>query len=180
MAYITPNNRILLLHNIPMDMEYENTMWWIDQATQTSTMQSFTKYTCAPTTYQRVNRNAVRVEHNADTLYDVNYMMFQNTNFGNKWFYAFVEKIDYINDAVSEITYRIDEIQTWYFDFTPMYSYVERCHSATDSIGDNIVAETITFLAGITDGISLQPLNTLSSSHIGSSISGTFSLNKTF
>ena len=143
MAYITPNNRILLLHNVPMDMEYENTMWWIDQATQTSTMQSFTKYTCAPTTYQRVNRNAVRVEHNADTLYDVNYMMFQNTNFGNKWFYAFVEKVDYINDAVSEITYRIDEIQTWYFDFTPMYSYVERCHSATDSIGDNIVAEPI-------------------------------------
>lgn len=141
MAYVTPNNRILLLHNVPLDMEYENTMWWIDQATQTSTMQSFTKYTCAPTTYQRVNKNTCRVEHNADALYDVNYMMFQNTNFGNKWFYAFVEKIDYINDAVSEITYRIDEIQTWYFDFTPMYSFVERCHSATDSIGDNIVDE---------------------------------------
>ena len=143
MAYVTPNNRILLLHNVPLDMEYENTMWWIDQATQTSTMQSFTKYTCAPTTYQRVNKNTVRVEHNADTLYDVNYMMFQNTNFGNKWFYAFVEKIDYINDAVSEITYRIDEIQTWYFDFTPMYSFVERCHSATDTIGDNIVDEPL-------------------------------------
>lgn len=143
MAYITPNNRILLLHNVPIDKEYENTMWWISQDSQTNTMRSFTKYTCAPTTYQRVNRNTCRVEHNAETLYDVNYMMFQNTNFGNKWFYAFVEKIDYINDAVSEITYRLDEIQTWYFDYTPMYSFVERCHSATDDIGDNIVDEPL-------------------------------------
>ena len=143
MAYIQPNNKILLLHNVPIDKEYVNTMWWIDQATQYNTMSGFVKYTCAPTTYQRVNRNTCRVEHNADTLFDVNYMMFQNTNFGNKWFYAFVEKIDYINDAVSEITYRIDEIQSWYFDFTPLYSYVERCHSATDTIGDNLVEENL-------------------------------------
>lgn len=141
--YVQPNNRLVLLRNVPMDKEYENTMWWIDVATQTNTMLSFAKYTYTPTTYQRVNKNTCRVNHVADELYDVNYMMFQNTNFGNKWFYAFVDKVDYINDAVAEITYTIDEIQTWYFDFTPLYSFVERCHSATDDIGDNIVDEPL-------------------------------------
>lgn len=141
--YVQPNNRLVLLRNVPMDKEYENTMWWIDVATQTNTMLSFAKYTYTPTTYQRVNKNTCRVNHVADELYDVNYMMFQNTNFGNKWFYAFVDKVDYINDAVAEITYTIDEIQSWYFDFTPLYSFVERCHSATDDIGDNIVDEPL-------------------------------------
>lgn len=141
--YVQPNNRLVLLRNVPMDKEYENTMWWIDVATQTNTMLSFAKYTYTPTTYQRVNKNTCRVNHVADELYDVNYMMFQNTNFGNKWFYAFVDKVDYINDAVAEITYTLDEIQTWYFDFTPLYSFVERCHSATDDIGDNIVDEPV-------------------------------------
>lgn len=141
--YVQPNNRLVLLRNVPMDKEYENTMWWIDVATQTNTMLSFAKYTYTPTTYQRVNKNTCRVNHVADELYDVNYMMFQNTNFGNKWFYAFVDKVDYINDAVAEITYTIDEIQTWYFDFTPLYSFVERCHSATDDIGENLVPEPL-------------------------------------
>lgn len=48
--YVQPNNRLVLLRNVPMDKEYENTMWWIDVATQTNTMLSFAKYTYTPTT----------------------------------------------------------------------------------------------------------------------------------
>lgn len=143
--YIQPDAKVYLLTGVPLDLDCQNTMWWIDQATQLSTMQSYAKYTYTPVTYQRANKDSIRVQHTADELYDVNYMMFQNTHFGNKWFYAFVTSVDYINHSVTEIHYKIDVIQTWYFDFTPMYSFVERCHSATDTIGDNIVAEPVSF-----------------------------------
>lgn len=67
--------------------------------------------------------------------------MFQNTSFGNKWFYAFIKSVEYINNEVSEIEFQMDVMQTWYFDYELEMCFVEREHSATDVIGGNIVAE---------------------------------------
>lgn len=141
--WIEPRNNIRLLHNVPLDANYEHTIYWTDKSAQMNYFLSKVKKSIADATYQRVNKGTCRVGANAESLYDVNYMMFQNWNFGNKWFYAFVDKVDYINDNVSEISYTLDEMQTWATDYVPNQCFVVREHPDTDNVGDNITPESI-------------------------------------
>lgn len=85
----------------------------------------------------------MRVELLSDNLYDCNYLMFQNTAYGNKWFYAFINEVNYINDVTCEIVYQLDVMQTWYFQYRPQACFVEREHTETDEPGNNIVTENL-------------------------------------
>lgn len=141
--YINPNTDIRLLRGCPCDPQHIHTLYFASAGAQSSYFMSLTKYNLNSYTYQRYAKGVLRVQILADNLYDINYMMFRNTAFGNKWFYAFVDKVEYINDVTTEITYHIDEIQTWLFDFKFHECFVERQHSTTDVIGDNIVVEPV-------------------------------------
>ena len=131
------------MSNCPCDPDYTNTIHWYDRASQTAYFASLTKYNLNSYTYQRYAKNKLRVNILADNLYDVNYMMFQNSAFGSKWIYAFVTNVEWLNNVTTEITYEIDDMQTWYLDYTLNQCFVERMHSLTDDIGDNILPENI-------------------------------------
>lgn len=141
--YIAPNTTIRMLKDVPLDNTYRNTIYFTTVANQTSYFQGKTKYTFANQNYQRVNRGALRIARKADDLYDCNYLMFQNTSYGNKWFYAFVVSVEYVNNETSEITFEIDVMQTWHFDYDLKMSFVEREMSVLDGIGDNLVPENL-------------------------------------
>ena len=141
--YITPQTNIRLLRGSPCDPEYINTLYFASAAAQRDYFITLSKYNLNSYSYQRYGKGILRVQILADNLYDVNYMMFQNTAFGNKWFYAFVDNIEYINDVTAEIRYHLDEIQTWLFDWTFNQCFVERQHTATDAIGDSITFEPV-------------------------------------
>lgn len=150
MSYIAPSSDVYLLKGVHLDSGYNHTIWFENATSQQQYFQSFVKPSQSGTsfhltnlTYQRVNKGIIRVGIKADLLYDVNYMMFKNTAHGNKWFYAFVDSIDYINDNASELHYTIDVMQTWAFDYELGECFVERQHNETDDIGDNIVEENI-------------------------------------
>lgn len=78
---------------------------------------------------------------NADDIITSDYMMF--TNDGVKWYYAFIDRVVYVNEQRCDIYFTIDDLQTWYFDYTLRPVYVEREHAADDSIGANILDEPI-------------------------------------
>lgn len=141
---IEPNTNIYLLHNVPLDNTYEHTINFGSTTAQYNYFQGLAKYKLPNQSYQRVQRGVARVNRVADDLYDCNYMMFQNTAFGNKWFYAFINSVEYLNNVTSEITFEIDVMQTWFFDYNREYSYVERCHTLADNIGDHIEPEPLT------------------------------------
>lgn len=143
--YIQPNSVIRLLTGVPLDNTYAHTIYFNSKEAQAEYFASKTKTGCTfnNQTYQRVNRGTMRLQVKADDIYDCNYLMFQNTNYGSKWFYAFVTSIEYVSNVVSEITYEIDVMQTWFFDVTLLQSFVEREHSATDNPGDNIIPEPV-------------------------------------
>lgn len=141
--YIEPNTNIKLLRNCRLDNTYTHTIYFETVSEQTNYFSSLAKYSLNSFTYQRVNKNTMRVQYKAEDLYDCNYMMFQNASFGNKWFYAFIKSISYINNITSEIEYEIDVMQTWWFETELEQCFVEREHSITDNIGDNIVPENI-------------------------------------
>lgn len=141
--YIEPNSKIYILRDVPLDDSFDHTMWWPNKEAQTSGFMSKIKYRFTEQSYQRATKNSIRVEILCDRLYDCNYIMFQNTSFSNKWFYAFITKLNYLGNDVAEIIYQIDPIQTWFFEFELAESFVIREHSETDNIGDNVMPEAV-------------------------------------
>lgn len=141
--YIEPNTNIKLLKDVPLDTTYEHTIYFSSKTSQYNYFNGLVKYNLSNYTYQRVKRGVARVSIKSDNLYDCNYIMFQNESYGNKWFYGFVTSIEFVNNECSEISFEIDVMQTWFFDCEPDYCFVEREHSVTDNIGDNIIPENV-------------------------------------
>lgn len=161
---IEPKTDIRLLTNVPLDPTYNHTIRFTDATAQSTYFANKTKHTLSRQTYQRVQRGYAKVQLSADDCYDCNYMMFRNTSYGSKWFYAFITGVEYLNDNACYITFALDVIQTWWFDFTIRDSMVVREHSSTDAIGDNILPEPVKlgeYVEGSTGG-SINLLKNLS------------------
>lgn len=144
--YIEPNSNIKIYHNVPLDNTYNHTLYFSNLAEQNTYFhanQNIIKYNLTAQSYQRVVKGSMRVAVKADNLYDCNYLAFQNASFGTKWFYAFITGVEYVNNETSQITFEIDVMQTYFFDITLKRCYVEREHSVTDAVGDNILAENV-------------------------------------
>ena len=143
--YIEPNTIVRILKNCPLDTTYDHTLYFASTTDQENYFKGLTKYTLTNQTYQRVERGYMRVAIKAEDLYDCNYLMFQNTSFGTKWFYAFIKSVEYVNNITSQIEFEIDVMQTWLRDYTLGECFVEREHSVTDNVGDNLVKEDVYF-----------------------------------
>ena len=143
---IQPNSIIKLCSGVPIDSSYKDTIYFKSREAQKSYFDSKVSKTMDKASFQRINgqQGVVRMSANAESIYDCNYMMFQNTNYASKWFYAFITNIEYVNDKVSNVYFTIDVMQTWFmFDCTLKECFVEREHSMTDVIGDNLVYENV-------------------------------------
>ena len=164
MSYIQPNSTIQLYKNIPIDFDYNDTLYFKDVDAQNvwfSDRSHGGKYliqNIPENSYVRKGRNTIRITpKNWSDIYACNYMRFKNNSYENKWFYAFVTDCEYINDNTVEISFRLDVIQTWLFssNHTNAFikpSYVLRQHSVTDNIGDNIQPEPVETGEYITEG----------------------------
>lgn len=142
--YVAPNSTLKLLAGVPIDKNQSDQLWFASVAAQTAYFSGKAVKTITEATYQRVQRGYARVGIPADQIYGCNYMMFQNTSFGSKWFYAFINSVEYINNEVSEISFDIDPVQTWFFDYTLHQCFVERITPESDNIGENILPEPLT------------------------------------
>lgn len=94
---------------------------------------NYRKYTLDNYTYQRTQLGTIRVQLKYENLYDCDYLMFKNTSFENKWFYAFITGVAYISNEVSEIYYELDVMQTWCYNYSFNPSFVERRHATDDT-----------------------------------------------
>lgn len=181
----TPTTALRLL-NTPLESDYRNTLWFPDRETQTAYFLGKTIKTYENFQYIKKN-NTIVVDGEVDLLYNCNYIMYQNNNFTNKWFYAFIDRIEWASNSSVRLYVSTDVIQTWFFDITYYDSYVDRCHSDTDVAGDNIVPEDFSVgnpggyqVAGSTDlapdGIALFATSTYAGeSKTGSVNSGIYS-----
>lgn len=141
MSLIEPNSTVLLIKNVALNSNYNNTIYFGSSSAQATFFKTKVFKTFEPLSYQRVNYGSLKLAVKADDVYNACYMMFQNTEFGNKWFYAFITSINYVNNATTEITYEIDVIQSYYFDFTLKKCLVEREHTSTDNLFEHLVPE---------------------------------------
>ena len=143
--YIEPNSVIKICTGVPLSTQQKHTIYFSSIEAQTNYFLSKVKSGLEfnKVSYNRVNKGKCRVQSTADKLYDCNYMMFQNTAFSNRWFYAFITGIEYINNITAEISFEIDVLQTYWFDIKRKECFVEREHSLTDNIGEHILPENV-------------------------------------
>lgn len=143
MSYIAPDTDIYLLANVECDKSYDNVKYFATKNAQHTYMSSKIVKSFTNQSYGRVNKGTFRLFCKADDVYQCNYLMFQNTAFGNKWFYAFINTIEYVSNNTCEVRFTIDLFQTWFLDCTLGQCFVEREHVTDDSIGAHTLNEDI-------------------------------------
>ena len=99
---IQPNSVIKLCSGVPIDSSYKDTIYFVSREAQKTYFESKVIRTMDKASFQRINgqQGVVRMNAGAENIYNCNYMMFQNTNYTTKWFYAFITNIEYVNDNV--------------------------------------------------------------------------------
>lgn len=138
---IAPNSQVWFCSNIPFDMGYRHTKLYSSKSDQFTDISGKSVFTVANCSYFRDSKR-IRVTIPMAIAYTVNYLIYKNTNFENKYFYAFVTSCNYVNNEVCEFTFEIDVIQTWMFDYEIRPSFVVRQHIANDAIGASLTEES--------------------------------------
>lgn len=69
--------------------------------------------------------------------------MYKNADYDQKYYFAYITGIRYINDEMTEIQIKTDVFQTWQFDFIYKESFVERKHVTDDVAGKYTIAEPV-------------------------------------
>jgi len=140
---ITPNTNIRLLKT-PMELNDANTLSFESETTKYNYFNSLPKVELIGATYQRkdeVLRYPTTSDLTFEDLIEYNYCMYQNASYGDKWFYAYIEDIKYINDGMTEIKLKTDVFITWQNDITYKQSFIERQHVNNDTIGLHTIPE---------------------------------------
>ncbi len=152
---------VRLLGNVDLSSDYVNTFTFGSESGQSTFFKNKTKHLYENLTYQR-REQTIKVKDHIDNLYDSNYLMFQNAEINNKWWYAFITDMKYLNDNTTEVTFEIDVMQTWKWEIEYKESFIEREHVADDTIGKHTLNENVdigeTFIKNSTDITQLEDL----------------------
>ena len=140
---ITPDTNIRLLKS-PLKLDNKNQITFANVSAQTNYFLSLTHLEVEGSMYQRKD-SAIFYPAIYDDLIGYNYVMYQNENYSNKWFYAFITGMEYLNDNTTKISILTDPFQTWQFDIVYKPSFVERemINIGEDVPGANLVPENL-------------------------------------
>lgn len=130
---VTPDTNLRLL-KCNLNLDNQNQLNFSSKTTQYNYFNGLPKLTGTGYSYQRKD-NVIRYPAHIDSIIEYNYVMYQNNNYSNKWFYAYITKMEYVNDNMTHIYIKTDVFQTWQFDLTYMRSFVEREHVNNDTLG---------------------------------------------
>lgn len=144
MAYIAPNSTVEFFGDLGLSPNYENTLFFSSVSAKDNYFGNLTPITTATAlSYSRQERGFIRVEKPMSTMINAGYMRFKNTSFENKWFYAFVRNVEYINNITTQVNFELDVMMTWMGVFTLNQCFIERQHTIHDYIGANIADEKL-------------------------------------
>ena len=150
MAVITPNTDLYLL-KVPLEIDEINQLDFTDSTAQYNYFNSLPKITVNDFTYQRKD-NTIKFPAVFDEVITYNYCMYRNTEYSDKWFYAFITNMEYVNDNVTRITIKTDPFQTWQFDLTYKPCLIDREHTNDDTVGKNTLPEGLELGEMVTNG----------------------------
>lgn len=121
---IIPQTEVRLL-NVDLELDNKNQLTFNNINEQLNYFSNLNGIEFDNFTFQREN-NTIRIPASYEYIYTKNYCMYKNDAYENKWFYAFINNVKYINDNMTEVSITTDVFQTWMFDYTIKESFVER------------------------------------------------------
>ena len=139
MAVITPQTDVYLL-KVPLEIDEINQLTFASATAQYNYFNSLPKLGFDKFTYQRKD-GTIRIPGQMDDILSYNYVMYRNTAYSNKWFYAFITGMEYVNDSVTAVSIKTDVWMTWEFDLNFKPVLIDREHANTDNPGDNTLPE---------------------------------------
>ena len=134
-------SKVYLL-NVPLEDDMKNTLYFANSSNQHTYFESNIGKTYTNVSYQSETRT-FRCPDQIDTVRQYNYIMWQNTAYSNKWFYAFIKKMTYVSDGFTDVIFEVDPLQTYMFDINIKPSFIEREHTNNDSVGNNTIDENL-------------------------------------
>ena len=151
MISITPQAAIHLV-NVPFDGTQNHTLYFSTKAAQNTYFEGLQKQTFTDYTYLRKD-NAIKIELNYELAKNYNYLYYDNitqTNTGltNKRIFAFITRMEYVNENTTKLFIKTDVIQTYLTEIlsdTTSVSYINKQHvkKSDDIIGKYLLDEGI-------------------------------------
>lgn len=180
MSAITPDTQIRLI-KVDLSMDETNQLTFSNATAQANYFLSLThddeQDKC---TYLRKD-GIIRYPKNIDSILKYNYVMYKNNNFSNKWFYAFIENMEFANPNMTDIKIKTDVFQTWQFQITYKRSFVEREHVSNDTVGLHTIPEGLEIGDYITNStetaLNLRQLAIVTASTVGPSDLENYTMN---
>lgn len=135
------NSKIMICKNIKLDKSYKNVLSYTESemvdlctenALKIANNYSFIK-----------NENVICVGFSYDDCLKCNYIAYQNPNYSNKWFFAFIDKVEYSSERSTKIYYTIDDFSTWFDYWIVKPCFVIREHAEDDTIGLHTIPENV-------------------------------------
>lgn len=128
------NSKIILAQNINIDKQYVNVLSYSEQQMlelcQQNQVVSADNYSFLRPT------GTILVGFTYAQCLQANYIAFQNPNYTNKWFFAFIDDIIYKSDKSCEIKFTIDAWSTWFSYWNKKNCYILRQHVNDDVVGN--------------------------------------------
>lgn len=138
----TRTGKVILAKGIRLDKDYKNIIDYTESSMvtlcQNRAVGQFNN--CS---FLRPDKNIIDVNISYGDALKANYIAFQNPDYSYKWFFAFIDKVEYISNNNTRFYYTIDECSTWYDYWTLKSCFVVREHTNDDTVGSNLIPENL-------------------------------------
>lgn len=140
-----PQNTVRVCKGVCFEPSYSNTILWANANAQFAYIERQTARLFTKVTPFRIMDGQCYLPGPADYFMNCNYIAFTNADFGeNRWWYAFITQVEFIDMYTTRISFDIDVIQTFMFEINlGSGTFVERAHAITDKPGDNLLPENL-------------------------------------
>ena len=138
------NSKVILAKNIKLDKNYKSVLK-ITESDMVSLMTNSSNLVYQNNSFEflRDSRNSIQLKGSYSQCIQANYIAFQNPDYSNKWFFAFIDNVKYISESVTQIDYTIDIFTTWFEYWSAKACFVVREHVEDDTVGLHTVPEDV-------------------------------------
>lgn len=135
-----PTSTITICSVPALDNRYEHTLWFENADKQWEYFANHYVKFYNNYTYLRRNKT-IKVEARMHETTGWHYLFFYNGEPERKYYYYFINKVNYVNDSTVELEIELDVIQTYMFDWNLGQCFIERTHPASDLPGVHTMEE---------------------------------------
>ena len=136
------NSEIIICKNIKLDKNYSNVLNYTEEkmvelcrANQQASLSNYS--------FINQDRNIITTGFSYADCLKCNYIAFQNSDYDNKWFFAFIDDVIFSSDSATQIKFTIDVWATWWDYWQASRCFVVREHVADDTRGLHTVPEDL-------------------------------------